>query len=69
MRRVLRGVAAMVAVLLYQLLNTGRHWYVSTYCQHGRCGDCREFCKCCGSPCLCLRVDCDHVRWGPQAAT
>lgn len=29
------------------------HRYVSTYCQHAQCGDCRLSCKVCGAPCLC----------------
>lgn len=31
----------------------GRHVYVSTYCQHRRCGDCRKTCKTCDAPCRC----------------
>jgi hypothetical protein len=29
------------------------HHYVSTACQHEKCGSCRNTCKFCGAPCLC----------------
>lgn len=27
------------------------HVYVSTYCQHGHCANCRHTCKLCQAPC------------------
>ena len=36
-------------------LVTGRHYYVSTACLHGRGGDCRVVCKWCPASCVCGR--------------
>lgn len=31
----------------------GEHRYLSTYCVHRDCPNCRVTCKCCGEPCIC----------------
>lgn len=51
--------------LAYRFLSAGgRHRYISTYCQHGRCEKCRLECKDCAAPCLCNR--CDHTTEGER---
>lgn len=32
-------------------MRVGAHRYLSTYCRHGRCGECRVTCKWCPATC------------------